>query len=155
MWKPDCENKHAPLEEVNRVVTTPGTTILPHRAGPRTCSASVGDAAIFVATRVIDCFWPWARGNFRSSRICRAGGPGGEPPRCADHGHHARIRPVSIDLPGHPQRANRFPEVDFVYPVHLNPNVRDGWRFLADRDNVHLMPLAICRLWLMDRSWLI
>lgn len=56
------------------------------------------------------------------------------------------------------QLANRFPEVDFVYPVHLNPNVREPvGRLLADRDNVHLIaPLGYLPfVWLMDRASLI
>ena len=36
--------------------------------------------------------------------------------------------------------AVRFPDVDFLYPVHLNPNVREPvGRILADVDNVHLI----------------
>ena len=38
--------------------------------------------------------------------------------------------------------ADRFPDVHFIYPVHLNPNVREPvWRILGktSRDNVHLI----------------
>jgi UDP-N-acetylglucosamine 2-epimerase (non-hydrolysing) len=36
--------------------------------------------------------------------------------------------------------AGRFPEVAFVYPVHLNPNVREPvFRILAGKKNVHLI----------------
>jgi UDP-N-acetylglucosamine 2-epimerase (non-hydrolysing) len=37
--------------------------------------------------------------------------------------------------------AEKFPGVDFVYPVHLNPNVQDPVRrLLGDRSNVRLLP---------------
>ncbi|PSW03903.1 non-hydrolyzing UDP-N-acetylglucosamine 2-epimerase [Photobacterium lipolyticum] len=36
--------------------------------------------------------------------------------------------------------AKSFPDVDFVYPVHLNPNVREPVnRLLVDKSNVHLI----------------
>ena len=36
--------------------------------------------------------------------------------------------------------AGRYPDVDFVYPVHLNPNVRGPvWSLLADSANVRLI----------------
>jgi UDP-N-acetylglucosamine 2-epimerase (non-hydrolysing) len=36
--------------------------------------------------------------------------------------------------------AERFPEVEFVYPVHLNPNVREPvQRILSGQTNVHLL----------------
>ena len=54
--------------------------------------------------------------------------------------------------------ASQFPEVHWVYPVHLNPNVQEPVRrILAGKSNVHLlepMPYApFC--WLMERSTLI
>ncbi|MDX1678075.1 non-hydrolyzing UDP-N-acetylglucosamine 2-epimerase, partial [Arsukibacterium sp.] len=37
--------------------------------------------------------------------------------------------------------AQAFPDCDFVYPVHLNPNVREPvYRLLSDVSNVHLIP---------------
>jgi UDP-N-acetylglucosamine 2-epimerase (non-hydrolysing) len=36
--------------------------------------------------------------------------------------------------------ALRFPEVDYVYPVHLNPNVREPvFRLLGSRENIYLI----------------
>lgn len=36
--------------------------------------------------------------------------------------------------------AERYPDIDFVYPVHLNPNVqRPVGRILGNRPNIHLM----------------
>lgn len=54
--------------------------------------------------------------------------------------------------------AERFSHVDFIYPVHLNPNVQGPvTRMLGDRPNIHLIPPApypeFVRL--MDRATLI
>ncbi|CAH0993306.1 UDP-N-acetylglucosamine 2-epimerase [Sinobacterium norvegicum] len=49
----------------------------------------------------------------------------------------------------------KFPDVDFIYPVHLNPNVQSPVNeLLSERENVHLVsPLSYpCFVWLMDRS---
>ena len=54
--------------------------------------------------------------------------------------------------------ATQFEDVDFVYPVHLNPNVQEPVHaMLAGRDNIHLVaPAAYPEfVWLMDRSTLI
>ncbi len=51
--------------------------------------------------------------------------------------------------------AETFPEAVFVYPVHLNPNVRGPVdRILSDHKNIHLIgPLAYAPfIWLMDHS---
>jgi UDP-N-acetylglucosamine 2-epimerase (non-hydrolysing) len=56
------------------------------------------------------------------------------------------------------QLAEQFREVAFVYPVHLNPNVREPvFRLLGHRENIHLVaPAAYPEfVWLMDRSTLI
>jgi UDP-N-acetylglucosamine 2-epimerase (non-hydrolysing) len=54
--------------------------------------------------------------------------------------------------------ARAFPDVDVVYPVHLNPNVREPVnRLLSGLDNVHLIePLDYLPfVYLMSRSYLI
>ncbi len=54
--------------------------------------------------------------------------------------------------------AERFPAVEFIYPVHLNPNVQGPvYRILGDRKNIHLVPPAPYPefVWLMDRSTVI
>jgi UDP-N-acetylglucosamine 2-epimerase (non-hydrolysing) len=54
--------------------------------------------------------------------------------------------------------AERFPDVEFVYPVHLNPNVRGPVeRLLSHCGNIRLCPPAPYPefVWLMDRSTLI
>ncbi|MEK6795004.1 MAG: UDP-N-acetylglucosamine 2-epimerase (non-hydrolyzing) [Spirochaetota bacterium] len=54
--------------------------------------------------------------------------------------------------------AERFPDIAIVYPVHLNPNVREPVnRILAGIQNIHLIePLDYPHLiWLMDRSCLV
>jgi UDP-N-acetylglucosamine 2-epimerase (non-hydrolysing) len=54
--------------------------------------------------------------------------------------------------------AERFPDIEFIYPVHLNPNVRGPVeRLLSHCGNIHLCPPAPYPefVWLMDRSTLI
>ena len=54
--------------------------------------------------------------------------------------------------------ANAFPDVKFVYPVHLNPNVREPVnRLLAGLDNVHLIEPQdyLPFVYLMNRSTII
>jgi UDP-N-acetylglucosamine 2-epimerase (non-hydrolysing) len=54
--------------------------------------------------------------------------------------------------------ADRFPEAAFVYPVHLNPKVREPvFRLLSGRTNVHLLdPLEYLPfVALMDRATVI
>jgi UDP-N-acetylglucosamine 2-epimerase (non-hydrolysing) len=54
--------------------------------------------------------------------------------------------------------AGTFPECAFVYPVHLNPNVREPvFRILTGYANVHLVEPASYPefVWLMDRAYLI
>ncbi len=54
--------------------------------------------------------------------------------------------------------AERFPDHQFVYPVHLNPNVQRPVKgLLGGQANVHLVEPAIYPefVWLMDRSTLI
>ena len=54
--------------------------------------------------------------------------------------------------------AGRFPDVQFVYPVHLNPNVQQPvHELLGQLDNVHLIPPVAYPqfVWLMDQCTLI
>lgn len=54
--------------------------------------------------------------------------------------------------------AMSFPDVQFVYPVHLNPNVREPVnRLLADKNNVHLIEPCdyLSFVYLMRESYLI
>jgi len=56
------------------------------------------------------------------------------------------------------QLATDFPDVEFVYPVHLNPNVQGPvHRVLGNIPNVHLVPPAAYPefVYLMDRATLI
>lgn len=49
-----------------------------------------------------------------------------------------------------------YPDCEFIYPVHLNPNVQEPvMRLLRGRDNVHLMePLSYeAFVWAMDRAY--
>lgn len=54
--------------------------------------------------------------------------------------------------------ARQFPDVEFLYPVHLNPNVRETvFGMLGGIRNIHLTQPAMYPefVWLMDRSTLI
>ena len=54
--------------------------------------------------------------------------------------------------------ADAFPDVTIVYPVHLNPNVREPvFRVLGDHPRIHLIePLPYqAFVWLMDRATLV
>lgn len=54
--------------------------------------------------------------------------------------------------------AQQYPDAQFVYPVHLNPNIRDRvQQVLGDTKNIHLIePLSYPYLvWLMNQSYLI
>ena len=54
--------------------------------------------------------------------------------------------------------ADRHSEVDFVYPVHLNPNVRNPVnKLLSDRTNLHLIEPQdyLPFVYLMNRSYLV
>jgi UDP-N-acetylglucosamine 2-epimerase (non-hydrolysing) len=54
--------------------------------------------------------------------------------------------------------ARRYPQCEFVYPVHLNPNVREPvFRLLKQHPNVQLIEPVDYEafIWLMDHSYLI
>lgn len=54
--------------------------------------------------------------------------------------------------------AERYPEVQIVYPVHMNPNVREPvQRLLQDVDNIHLIQPKeyLPFVWLMNRAYLV
>ena len=54
--------------------------------------------------------------------------------------------------------AGMFPDTDFVYPVHLNPNVRGpAHKLLSGHENIHLLEPAGYPefVWLMNRATLI
>ncbi|QDV64772.1 UDP-N-acetylglucosamine 2-epimerase [Crateriforma conspicua] len=51
--------------------------------------------------------------------------------------------------------SDRHPQAQFIYPVHLNPNVKGPvYQRLDGHDNIHLVPPADYRefVWLMDRA---
>lgn len=51
--------------------------------------------------------------------------------------------------------ANEFPQTEFIYPVHLNPNVQGPvHQRLGEMSNIHLLPPASYPefVWLMDRA---
>ena len=73
--------------------------------------------------------------------------------RRENHGDGIRNLCTAID-----RLADTFPKVQFVYPVHLNPNIRGPvHEILCGRSNVHLIPPAEYPefIWLMDQATLI
>lgn len=56
------------------------------------------------------------------------------------------------------QLVTRFPDIEIVYPVHLNPNVREiVYKKLSNHSSIHLIePLDYPNLlWVMDKSYLV
>jgi UDP-N-acetylglucosamine 2-epimerase (non-hydrolysing) len=56
------------------------------------------------------------------------------------------------------QLAEKYPDADFIYPVHLNPNVREPVnRILKGHKNIHLVePVDYPGfIWLMNKSYLV
>ena len=54
--------------------------------------------------------------------------------------------------------STKYPDVEFVYPVHLNPNVREVvYRILSDIPNIHLIePLDYpYMVWIMNKSYIV
>ncbi len=54
--------------------------------------------------------------------------------------------------------STKYPNVEFVYPVHLNPNVREVvYRILSNIPNVHLLePLDYpYMVWIMNKSYIV
>lgn len=54
--------------------------------------------------------------------------------------------------------AHRFPDVQIVYPVHLNPNVQEPvYRMLGSIENVYLIPPVSYEqmIWLLQQSYLV
>jgi UDP-N-acetylglucosamine 2-epimerase (non-hydrolysing) len=54
--------------------------------------------------------------------------------------------------------SSKYPDVEFVYPVHLNPNVREVvYRILSNISNVHLIePLDYpYMVWIMNKSYIV
>jgi UDP-N-acetylglucosamine 2-epimerase (non-hydrolysing) len=54
--------------------------------------------------------------------------------------------------------STKYPNVEFVYPVHLNPNVREVvYRILSNISNVHLIePLDYpYMVWIMNKSYMV
>lgn len=54
--------------------------------------------------------------------------------------------------------SGRFPDLEIVYPVHLNPNVQEPvYRMLGSIENVHLIPPVSYEqmIWLLQQSYLV
>ena len=167
-------NKHSPFpEEINRVLTTRITDL--HFAPTVTSKNNLlregvdENAIIVTGNTVIDALM------IAVDQVCKEppkipglpeelqpGTPTGNPRVVLITGHRREnfgsgfenICRAIVDL------AERFPDVHFVYPVHLNPNVREPvQRLLGSRNcpNLHLIePLSYLPfVAMMDRSTLL
>ena len=163
-WK-----KYSPFpEEINRAVTT---RLADYHFAPTEQSRmnlleeSVPDSRIFVTgNTVIDALFlatekierkqpeiPGLPADFLSDRDRRMILVTGHRRENFGDGFESICRAIS-------EIARRFPEIDVVYPVHLNPNVQEPvYRLLSEKKNVYLIkPLDyLSFVALMDRAALI
>jgi UDP-N-acetylglucosamine 2-epimerase (non-hydrolysing) len=173
-------NLQAPWpEEANRVVTSRLATLhfAPTKSARRNLLAEGVDADVVMVTgnTIVDALFL----ALKKVRVTPPAIPGLPEFLRQDRGHVPRI----VLITGHRREsfgqgfenicrsiidlASRFPDVHFVYPVHLNPNVRGpvsemlgnaGSRASSgSRRNIHLLePLSyLAFVWLMNRSTLI
>ncbi|NQU26539.1 MAG: UDP-N-acetylglucosamine 2-epimerase (non-hydrolyzing) [Candidatus Nealsonbacteria bacterium] len=162
-------NKHSPFpEETNRVLTThlADYHFAPtQQARSNLLAENVAGERIFVTgNTVIDALFlavarireyppeiPGLPPDFLNGRGRRSVLVTGHRRESFGKGHESICRAI-LEL------ARRLPDVDFVYPVHLNPNVREPvYRLLANKPNVHLIePQGYLQfVALMDRATII
>jgi UDP-N-acetylglucosamine 2-epimerase (non-hydrolysing) len=110
---------------------------------------------------VIDALeWTVARQKFDSHRIAEHFGFAADRRMVLITGHRRENfgGPFEAICRAINRLAGMFPDTDFVYPVHLNPNVRGpAHALLSGRDNIHLLDPAGYPefVWLMNRATLI
>jgi UDP-N-acetylglucosamine 2-epimerase (non-hydrolysing) len=136
-------------EEINRVLATRVTDL--HFAPTESARENlrkecVEDARIVVTGNTVIDALQFALAKIRLQAPAVPGLPpalmDGERPLVLITGHRREsfgdgIRNVCVAIAA---LAQRFATTEFVYPVHLNPNVREPvYRLLADRPNVHLI----------------
>lgn len=180
-------NKWSPFpEEINRVLTTRMTDL--HFAPTETARQNllreqVADERIFVTGNTVIDALLFAAAKVRQNPPRVAGLPDFlQPTQQADKSEkHSDNRPALVLITGHRREnfgsgfenicraiaclANQFPDTHFVYPVHLNPNVREPVHRLlgkhaadgGDKKNVYLIePLDYLPfVAMMDRSTLV
>jgi UDP-N-acetylglucosamine 2-epimerase (non-hydrolysing) len=163
-------NIYAPWpEEINRVITSRLATI--HFAPTETSRGNLlregvpGDRITVTGNTVIDALL-YARGVVRSHPPeIPSLPPGvirgwGNRPLVLITGHRRENFGEGFEsiCRAIAELGRMFPEAVFVYPVHLNPNVREPVnRLLSGQDNIFLIePLAYLPfVWIMDRSSLV
>ncbi|HTM56318.1 MAG TPA: UDP-N-acetylglucosamine 2-epimerase (non-hydrolyzing) [Pirellulales bacterium] len=154
---------HAPWpEELNRRVATLAASLhcAPTRqAADRLRNEGVSPADIHVTgNTVVDALqWTLTRERARSSQWSEKFAFLGERPLVLITGHRRENfgQGLANLCEAISRLATRFPDVAFVYPVHLNPEVHSAVHArLAGRDNVRLLPPLPYPefVWLMDRA---
>lgn len=160
-------NKYAPFpEEINRrlIARVADYHFAPTEHARETLiGEGVNAAAVFVTGNTVIDALLWMRDKVRES-----------PPELPDGLAEAIDGQQIILVTGHRresfgegfegicrairQVADAFPEIVFVYPVHLNPNVREPvHRILGGHPRIHLIePLTYSPfVWLMDRATIV
>ncbi|MAT71676.1 MAG: UDP-N-acetylglucosamine 2-epimerase (non-hydrolyzing) [Planctomycetaceae bacterium] len=159
-------NLQAPWpEEFNRRVASLATTIhcAPTRgAAQQLIREGVDPAAVHMTgNTVIDALLATAARERKNSSMWRDRLPALRQPRMVLVTGHRREnfgQGMQSICRAIRRLAAEFSHVDFVYPVHLNPNVKQPVHAaLAGLDNVHLLPPAQYPqfVWLMDQASLI
>ena len=152
-------------EELNRCVTSLVTRLHcapTERAAKNLLAAGVDAGSVYVTgnTVVDSLLWTVERERANADHWQKQFGMLGDRPMVLITGHRResfgggfeRICQAIATL------ARRRPDVQFVYPVHLNPQVQQSvYQLLSGQANVHLLdPLPYpAFVWLMDRSTLI
>lgn len=160
-------NKHAPFpEEINRRLVAPITDFHfapTERAKESLISEGVAASTVFVTgNTVIDAFL-WMRDRVRLQRPYLPGGlvkAIAERPMVLVTAHRRESFGDGLENICHAilDVAEVFPEVAFVYPVHLNPKVSDPVnKILGGHQRIHLIePLPYeSFVWLMDQAMVI
>ncbi len=178
-------NKWSPFpEEINRVLTTRVTDL--HFAPTETARQNllreqVADERIFVTGNTVIDALLFAAAKVREKPPLVDGLPDYLQPAGRVNGEDAKRRPPMVLITGHRREnfgegfenicraigglAQRFPDTHFVYPVHLNPNVREPVHRLlgahasgkGDKKTIHLIePLGYLPfVGMMDRAALV
>lgn len=152
-------------EELNRRIAGLSTAV--HCAPTKRAAQNLLDEGtpphqvLITGNTVVDALlWAVRRERLRSSEWCERHASLGERKMVLITGHRRENfgQGFSNICEAISQLAGRFPDIEFVYPVHLNPNVQEPvHRLLGSLHNVQLLQPASYPefVWLMDRSTLI
>lgn len=160
-------NKYAPYpEEANRRLITPLADyhFAPtDRAKQSLLKENVAESSVFVTGNTVIDALLWVRQRVQSSNLELPSGlveASNGQPMVLVTGHRRESFGDGFEniCRAIRQVADRHPDVTFVYPVHLNPNVREPVnRILGEHQRIHLIdPLSYEPfVWLMDRSTIV